>query len=96
MLSLIRSAQFDEDLIAIWQFVARDSAESATRLLERIDARIQVLPQFPFVGESQPQHGRNARRIIVGNYLVYYDVLDDAIHVLRVFHASRKIENLFR
>jgi plasmid stabilization system protein ParE len=39
--------------------------------------------------------GEFTRRIIVGNYLVYYDLLADAVHVLRVFQASRKIEELF-
>jgi len=47
------------------------------------------------MGEAQPQFGERTRRIIVGNYLVFYDVLDDAVHVLRVYHAARRSEDLY-
>jgi plasmid stabilization system protein ParE len=45
--------------------------------------------------DMQPQFGENTRRIIEGNYLVFYDVLPDAAHVLRVFYGARKLEELF-
>jgi toxin ParE1/3/4 len=95
MLRLIRSAQSEEDLIAVWRYIAADSPSAATRWLERIERRIQSLQSSPFLGEQQPQFGETTRRIIVGNYLVFYDVLPDAVHVLRVFHAARKLDELF-
>jgi toxin ParE1/3/4 len=95
MRRLIRSAQSDEDLIAIWGSIAANNPTAATGLLAKIDRRIQTLAATPFVGERQPQFGETTRRIIVGNYLVFYDVLPDAVHVLRVFHAARRLEDLF-
>jgi toxin ParE1/3/4 len=95
MLPIIRSAQSEEDLVAIWRYIAADNPAAATRLLERIDERIQMLATFPLLGENQPQYGARTRRIIEGNYLVFYDALPDAVHVLRVFHAARKLDNLF-
>ena len=32
---------------------------------------------------------------IDSNYLIFYDVLPDAVHVLRVFHGARKLDELF-
>lgn len=95
MRRIIRSSQSEQDLIAVWRYVAAESHEAATRLLEQIDQRIQLLPEFPFIGESQSQFGERTRRIIEGNYLIFYDVLPDAIHVLRVFHSARKLDDLF-
>jgi toxin ParE1/3/4 len=97
MLPIIRSAHSEEDLIRVWQYVAIEasSPDAADRLLHLIDRRIQLLATNPFLGEHQPQFGERTRRLIVNNYLVYYDVLADAVHVLRVFHASRNIEELF-
>lgn len=95
MRRLIRSAQSDEDLIAIWNYIAADNPAAATGLLKRIDQRILTLTAAPFVGERQPQFGETTLRIIVGNYLVFYDVLPDAVHVLREFHAARKLDELF-
>jgi toxin ParE1/3/4 len=96
MLPIIRSAQSEEDLIAIWRYIAADNATAATQLLERIDLRIQRLAEFPHMGEHQPQFGERTRRIIEGNYLIFYDVLPDAVHVLRVFHAARKLDDLYK
>jgi toxin ParE1/3/4 len=95
MLPIIRSSQSEQDLIAIWLYIAADNPTAATRLLKRIDRRIESLAQHPLLGEHQPEFGENTRRIIEGNYLVFYDALPDAVHVLRVFHGVRKIENLF-
>jgi toxin ParE1/3/4 len=92
---LIRSAQCDEDLIAIWRYIAADNPSAATRLVERIDQRIQSLAKSPLIGERQPQFGERTRRLIEGNYLNFYDVLPDAVHVLRVFHGARKLDDLF-
>jgi toxin ParE1/3/4 len=74
MLSLIRSAQSEEDLIAIWRYIAADNPSVATRMLERIEARIESLQQQSQLGEHQPQFGENTRRIIEGSYLIFYDV----------------------
>ena len=95
MLPVIRSSLSDWDLIAIWRYIARDNPTAATRLLERIDDRIDSLGRNPLIGEAQPPYGERTRRIIVGNCLVFYDVLPDAVHVLRIFHAARKLDDLF-
>jgi toxin ParE1/3/4 len=95
MLPIIRSAQSEEDLVAIWRYIAADNPAAATRLLEKIDRLIHALSIHPLLGEHQPQFGENTRRIIEGNYLIYYDALPDAVHLLRIFHGARKIERLF-
>jgi len=94
MRELIRSTKYDEDLIRIWRYVAADSPEAATRLLQRIDERVEMLSRNPFVGECQPQFGETTRRIIEGSYLIFYDVHPDTVHVLRVFHGARKLDTL--
>jgi toxin ParE1/3/4 len=94
MRELIRSFRYEEDLISIWRYVAGDSPEAASLLLERIDERVQSLIQNPFIGERQSQFGARTRRIIDGNYIVFYDVHADVVHVLRVFHGARKLESL--
>ncbi|MDZ4657182.1 MAG: type II toxin-antitoxin system RelE/ParE family toxin [Bythopirellula sp.] len=97
MLPLIRSAHSEEDLIAIWRYVAIEASNptAADRLLRLLDRRIEMLASNPYLGEQQPQFGERTRRLIVGNYLVYYDVLEDAVHVLRIYHAARRIDKLY-
>jgi toxin ParE1/3/4 len=95
MLPIIRSAQLEQDLIAIWRYIAADNEAAATELLKRIDSRIESLAHYPSVGGRTPEFGDNTRRLIEGNYLIFYDLLPDAVHVLRVFHGARKLDRLF-
>jgi toxin ParE1/3/4 len=39
LLPIVRTSLAEEDLIAIWQYVARDSEAAADRLLDRIESR---------------------------------------------------------
>ena len=94
MRRLIRSAASEHDLIGIWSYIAADKLAAAAKWLKKIDQRIESLRRRPFVGEQQPRFGENTRRIVEGNYLVYYDVLPDAVHVLRVFHGARRVDDL--
>jgi toxin ParE1/3/4 len=57
MLAIIRSAKSENDLIAIWRYIAADNPSAATRLLQRIDRRIQSLGKYPLLGELQPELG---------------------------------------
>jgi toxin ParE1/3/4 len=95
MLHLIRSVQSVEDQIAIWQYVAARSPSAADNLIDQIDSRIRSLLLSPEICERQTKFGEHTRRLIVGNYLIFYDVMPNAIHILRVFHAARKFEDLF-
>ncbi|MER8414027.1 MULTISPECIES: hypothetical protein [unclassified Mesorhizobium] len=47
LLPIVRNARAEDDLIAIWLHVARDSEAAADRLLDRIEARWRQLPLIP-------------------------------------------------
>ena len=70
MLPIVRTAQAEEDLIAIWQYVARESEAAADRLLDRFEGRWQQLAIYPFSG---PLHdiAPGLRHLIVGEYLTF-------------------------
>lgn len=93
-LKIIRSGSSLDDLVAIWDYLAKHSVGSADKVVARINDRIHQLADFPKSGEAQPQFGNQCRRVIVGNYLVFYDLYSDQIEVLRVLHAAREIEDL--
>ena len=82
----------EEDLIAIWQHVARDSETAADRLLDRIETRWQQLTTYPFSGAPRDDIAPGVRHLVVGDYLTLYRVADDAIEILRVLHGHRNIE----
>jgi len=89
-----RSSRADQDLIEIWSYVARDNPDAADRLLRRLDDRIQKLQDYPEQGESLPTSNIGMRRVVEGSYLIFYQILDDVIKVVRVLHTSRQWEDV--
>jgi plasmid stabilization system protein ParE len=51
--------------------------------------------RFPLLGEATDQLRLGSRRLIVGNYQLFYEQTSDGIRLLRVYHAARRIEDLF-
>lgn len=86
-----RSAQAEEDLIAIWHHIARENERAADRLLDRIDARCQQLETYPFSGAERPDIAPGIRHLVVREYLVLYRVDPEDVVILRVLHGRRNI-----
>ncbi len=82
------------DVDAIWDWVARDNEDAASRLLQRIVEATDRLTDFPESGTPRPELGRGVRSVVVGNYVVLYRVAPDAIEIVRVVHGARDLGNL--
>jgi plasmid stabilization system protein ParE len=78
----------------IFDYIARDSPEAATRVVEGVYERAKVLSQFPKLGyryEGIPD--REVRVLLYGHYRIAYLVKsDDEVDVLGVFHGALDIE----
>lgn len=92
LLPIVRNTRTEDDLIAIWLHVARDSEAAADRLLDRIEARWQQLATYPHSGAARDDIAPGIRHLIVGEYLILYRVREDAIEIVRVLHGRRKID----
>lgn len=86
-----RSSHAEDDLIAIWLYVAKENEAAADRLLDRIEERWRQLAAFPFSGASRDDIGPGIRHVAVGEYLTFYRVGAEAVEILRVLHGRRKI-----
>jgi plasmid stabilization system protein ParE len=77
-------------MTSIWDYIAEENPESASRLLRRIVDSTFRLEHFPYsvrTGELQ-----NTRELIVvgSSYKVAYRIVDDVILILAVIHTSRR------
>ena len=91
MLSVIRTARAEDDLIAIWLRVARDNQVAADRLLDRIEARWRQLAAQPFSGAARDDILTGIRQLTTGNYLIFYRVSRDTVEIVRVLDGRRDI-----
>jgi toxin ParE1/3/4 len=88
-----RNAEDDLEEIADW--IARDNPDRARSfVLELIKAcrAIGRRPRsYPLVDRSRDP---SLRRLVYGNYLVFYDVGPVAVEILHVLHGARDYESL--
>ncbi len=94
MTTLIRTPQAEEDLIEIWQYIARDDPGAASAHLRRLDEMCQRLAEQPGLGRSRPDIRDDLRSFPVGKYIILYRVIDDGVEIVRLAHGARRLENL--
>ena len=81
-----------EDLRQIRVWVARDSPDAARRLATRIRERVEALVDFPTAGRVVPEIGiENYREVVIRPYRVVYEVRDNDVVILRVWHSRRDL-----
>ena len=94
MARIIRTRQAREDVLDIWEHIADDSTGAADRLVQRFDEVVRLLAEQPNLGSAQDKYRLGLRCMPVGNYLIFYDQIPDAIRVLRILHGARRWEDL--
>ncbi|MFN8489805.1 MAG: type II toxin-antitoxin system RelE/ParE family toxin [Caldilineaceae bacterium] len=91
----LRTAQ--QDLVEIFDYIARDDATAATALLETFDQSIARLATHPFLGsvpKDERLHRLGYRMLVVGKYLIFYVVKQETVQIRRVLHSSRQYQFL--
>lgn len=71
-------------------YVAQEDPGAAASMFEYVKAKAEALGDFPASG--RPGRVVGARELVMDRYplLIPYRVLDNELHILRVFHTSRK------
>ncbi len=96
------SAVIEDDLPAIYAFIARDDPAAAERVLDAVEATFALLARQPESGVVYPTRNRSLSEVrmlpVIGfaNYLVFHRVEADAVRVLYVVHGARHLPRLFR
>ena len=92
----VRSAQAEDDLIAIWSAIAPEDLAAADRVLDRIDAACVMSASYPEAGPRRDDIVPGFRYFPVRPYLVIYRVVaPDRIEIVRVVDGRRDLANLF-
>jgi toxin ParE1/3/4 len=80
----------------IREYISRDSAESANRVIEGIWQKTQMLADYPEAGFRYPIRERDDIRVLLyGHYRIAYVVGNQRVTVLGVFHSALDIERYF-
>lgn len=90
-MSVTWSQEAGENLVAIEDFIARDSLERAVRLVDAlIDHTEAILTDNPGSGRTVPEIGNpDIRELIYRGYRIVYRLNGDRIEILTVFEGHR-------
>ena len=92
---LQRTAQAEEDLIDIWNYIARDNPIAASRLLDILEEKSQALARKPMMGAARDNIAAGVRHLPVGKYLILYRVIKDGVEIVRYVQGMRRLRDLF-
>ena len=93
MAKVVWTAEAEQWLLRIHDYVARDKPEAAFHLVESIYLRTEILSSFPDIGYVYTTvSGRSLRVLLFGKYRIAYLVLRDEVRILGVFHAAMELK----
>ena len=72
------------------EYVARDGAQAAARMVERIALGVERLAAHPASGRAGRVPGTRELVISGTPYIVPYRIRGETVEVLRIFHGARK------
>ena len=95
------AARAKRDMREVYEYISGNLKEpnAADRLLDKIETKIISLKSMPLrhaIERDEQLKLRNLRKLIVGNYLVFYTVNEKAetVFIVRVLYARRDWMNL--
>ncbi|BAC89765.1 type II toxin-antitoxin system RelE/ParE family toxin [Gloeobacter violaceus] len=77
-----------EDLARLHAFLRPVNSQAAAAVVRNLTAGAKRLERFPQLGTALPEFApRDVRRLIIVDYEMRYELKDDAVFILRLWHA---------
>ena len=94
MITVLWSEEAVNDLIAIRDFIARDSEIYAASTVDQLISAVEQLVEFPESGRAVPElPNQNLKELVRPPYRIVYRFNGrERIEVITVFHSARPIE----
>ena len=83
------------DLAEIWLYIADDSPVNAEKFIEHIEQKCLMLAEMPRIGREYTELASGLYGFPIQNYIVFYEITDEGIVIVRVLNAKRNIPALF-
>jgi toxin ParE1/3/4 len=84
-----------EDLDRIWDYIAQDDPQAADRFVRLIVSKFVMLASMPQMGCPREELACGLRSFPVGNYIIFYRVMEGGVEIVRVLHGARDLPPLF-
>lgn len=92
---LVISDEAVADLIDIWTYIAEDSPERADHFIDQIHEKCDALTETPMLGRERNELVPGMRSFPIGQYLIFYRLVEKTLQVVRVLSGYRDLDALF-
>jgi plasmid stabilization system protein ParE len=76
------------DLVRLQEFLSPVNRLAAGKLVQSLTRGAARLLEFPRIGERLEQYEpREVRRLLIGQYEMRYELTEDVIYILRIWHT---------
>ena len=82
------------DVAEIVEYLAKTNLDAALVFVDQLSDRFRQLEQHPESGAQFGDLQRGLRRTSQGNHVIVYQLLDDAILIVRVVHGARDLHDI--
>ena len=99
--NIILASCVENELWVIWNFIAQDNPDAATRVVEAAHETFKTLADSPGLGRLHQFRNPRLKGIrswrVSGfdNFLIFYRSIPEGIQVLHIYHGARDIQALF-
>lgn len=83
------SANAQDDLDGIWDYIAQSDPEAADRFVDSLYRKFITIGKGIKLGSARPELGKDVRMWPHGNYLIYFEAIGNTAVILRVIHSAR-------
>jgi len=95
-MEIVLSEQAETDLLQIYRYVAERNVAAAESIVDRINRQFENLRHFPFTGRARSSLGEEIRSLVSDSYVIFYQVTDTRIVIVRVLDSRRDIDAEFQ
>jgi toxin ParE1/3/4 len=88
--------QASQDLDEISEYFVSRNVEAGEKLLQLFNEKCARLMQFPNMGKSYAHIRSWLRGVPLNNYIIFYEVLDDEIIILRILGGQQDLPTLLK
>jgi toxin ParE1/3/4 len=93
--------QAERDIEECFVYIAEDNFDIGVMFLVAVEDSLEQLVQFPLIGKKRDFSNFRFQEIRMWQvkafekYLIFYQVIESRIEIIRVLHSARNLEDLF-
>ena len=74
---------------SIWLRIARDNEPAADRFIDLLTHHFRLLGKNPHAGRRREELRSGYRSFPVGEYLIFYRIMEPGVRILHIVHGRR-------